>query len=31
MVTVAGMPRMTVVFVLMHRVFGRGHIVTIYP
>ena len=31
MVAVAAMPCVTGVFVLVHRVFGRGHVATVYP
>ncbi len=31
MVAMAGMSRVTGVFVLVHRVFGRGHVATVYP
>ncbi|SFF89183.1 hypothetical protein SAMN04488582_104545 [Mycobacterium sp. 455mf] len=31
MVAVAAMALVTGVFVLVHRVFGRGHVATVYP
>ncbi|CRZ17482.1 hypothetical protein BN2156_04367 [Mycolicibacterium neworleansense] len=31
MVAVAGMSRVTHVFVFVHRMFGRGHVATVYP